>query len=183
MSAVARTSVALTVVALWLTACGSSGGPSSPTDPAVLAPSLASIQPGNATTGVDPNAPVVLRFNHAMMTGMEMLVVLHEGSINGAAVTTTATWSPDRTTLTLKPQGPMKHATTYVVHLSPSLQDTAGHMINMAPGAMMGGQMVSAGMMGGGAMMGGQMVSAGMMGTGWRAADGTFGMIFAFTTA
>jgi hypothetical protein len=117
-----------------------------------------------------------------MMSGMEMLVVLHEGSITGAVVTATATWSSDRTTLTLMPQAPMKRAATYVVHMSPSLKDTAGHMINMSPGAMMGGQAVSAGMMGGGSMMNGQW-GPGMMGAGWQSANGTFGMSFTFTTA
>jgi len=82
----------------------------------------------------------------------------------------------------LMPQAPMKHATTYVVHLSPGLEDTAGHMINMAPGTMMGGWTVSGSMMGGGSMMNGQW-GPGMMGAGWQAADGTFGMMFSFTTA
>jgi len=177
-----RMSVAAPAVALLLAACGSSGGPASPTDTVALAPSLASIQPGNATTGVDPNNPVVLQFTHAMMTGMEMLVVLHEGSVTGAAVAATATWSSDRTMLTLKPQAAMKRGTTYVVHLSPSLQDTAGHMINMASGAMMGGQTVTGGMMGSSSMMNGQW-GQGMAGAGWQASNGTFGMMFTFTTS
>jgi hypothetical protein len=170
------------VAVLLLTACSGSGNTVGPTDTAANAPSLASIQPANAAAGVDPATPIVLHFNHAMMTGMEMLVVLHEGSVTGAVVGMVATWSADRTTLTLMPQAPMKHATTYVVHLSPSLKDTAGHMINLASGTMMGGRTVSGGMMGGGSMMNGQW-GPGMMGAGWQAADGTFGMMFSFTTA
>ena len=38
-----------------------------------------------------------------------------------------------------------------------------------------GGRTVTAGMMGGGAM-------GNMMGDGWRGADGTYGMVFTFTT-
>jgi len=177
-----RSFALLPSAALMLAACSSSGTGVGPADAAVNAPSLASIQPGNAAISVDPNAPVVLRFNHAMMSGMEMLVVLHEGSVTGAAVATTATWSTDRTMLTLMPQSPLKRATTYVVHLSPSLKDTDGLMINMSTGTAMGGQMVSGGMMGGTSMMNGQW-GPGMMGAGWQAANGTFGMTFSFTTA
>lgn len=165
---------------LLLSACSRSDAGVGSADP--NAPVLLSIQPASAAISVDPTAPVVLRFSHAMTTGMEMLVVLHEGSISGPAVTATATWSSDRTTLTLMPQSPMKRVTTDVMHMSPSLQDAVGHMINLSPDAMMGGQAVSAGMMGGGAMMNGQW-GPGMMGAGWKAANGTFGMSFTFTTA
>lgn len=166
--------------ALLLAACASSDTGVGPV--AADAPSLASIQPASAATSISVAAPIVLKFSHAMMNGMEMLVVLHEGSVTGAAVACAATWSTDRTTLTLVPQAALKHATTYMVHMSPSLSDTAGHMINMTPGAAMGGQMVSGSMMGGGSMMNGQW-GPGMMGAGWQAANGTFGMVFAFTTS
>ena len=48
----------------------------------------------------------------------------------------------------------------------------------------LGGQFVSGGMMGSsaGGMMNGTW-SDGMMGAGWKASDGTFGMLFTFTTA
>ncbi|MHB1269029.1 MAG: Ig-like domain-containing domain [Acidithiobacillus ferriphilus] len=170
----------LPLAMLLLAACSSADTGVSPADAA--APSLASIQPASAAISVTVSAPIVMKFSQAMMTGMEMLVVLHEGSVTGAVVACTATWSADRTTLTLVPQTPMKHATTYVVHMSPSLTDTAGHMINLTPGATMGGQMVSGSMMGGTSMMNGQW-GPGMMGAGWQAANGTFGMVFSFTTA
>lgn len=172
----------LPFAALVFAACSRSDTGVGPADAAASAPSLASIQPASTATGVAPNAPVVLRFSHAMMTGMEMLVVLHEGSVTGAVVAATATWSIDRTTLTLMPQASLKGATKYVVHLSPSLKDSAGRMINLSPGTMMGGQNVSGGMMGSTSMMNGQW-GPGMMGTGWQAANGSFGMVFSFTTA
>lgn len=170
------------VAVLLLTACSGSGDTVGPAETAADAPSLVSIQPANAAASVDPAAPIVLHFSRAMMTGMEMLVVLHEGSVTGAVVGATATWSADRTILTLRPQTPLKRTTTYVVHMSPSLKDTAGHMINLSPGTMMGGQTVSGGMMGSGSMMNGQW-GPGMTGAGWQAANGTFGMMFTFTTA
>ncbi len=174
-------SVLLLPLAMALTACGS-GDMGGPTETAASAPSVASIQPANAATGVDPAAPIVLHFSHAMMNGMELLVVMHEGSLSGTVVATSAAWSADRMTLTMMPQAPLKRATTYVVHLSPSLEDMNGHMINLAPGTMLGGQVVIGSMMGGGSMMNGQW-GPGMMGAGWQAANGTFGMVFTFTTA
>lgn len=169
----------LPFAALMISACSSTDAGVGPTD----AVALASIQPANATAGVALSAPIVLHFSKAMMSGMEMLVVLHEGSVTGPVVGTTAMWSSDRTTLTMTPQTAMKHATTYVVHMSPGLQDTAGHMINMTPGTAMGGQTVNSGMMGGAtSMMNGQW-GPGMAGAGWQAANGTFGMMFTFTTA
>lgn len=91
-------------------------------------------------------------------------------------------WSADRTTLTLVPQSALRRATTYVVHLSPSLMDSSGRRIDLSNGMMMGGEGVGGGMVGAGSMMSGPW-GAGMMGAGWRAGDGTFGMTFSFTTA
>lgn len=182
MSARPRIPAVLPFALLFVAACSRSDTSVSPAATAIEAPTLAAIQPASAATGVAPNAPIMLRFSHAMMTGMEMFVILHEGSVTGAVVPATATWSADRTTLTLTPQAPLKGATKYLVHLSPSLQDAAGHQINLSPGAMMGGQSVSGGMMGATSMMNGQW-GPGMMGNGWQAANGTYGMIFTFTTA
>ena len=59
-----------------------------------------------------------------------------------------------------------------------------GGSINLAACARLGGQYATAGMMGipaGGGMMNGAW-GPGMMGEGWRSADGTYGMIFTFTT-
>lgn len=72
--------------------------------------------------------------------------------------------------------------TTYILHLSPSLQGANGQMINMTAGGMMGGQFVTGGMMGSGGMMNGQW-GPGMTRAGWQASNGTFGMFFTFTTA
>ncbi len=177
-----RVLILLPLATLLLAACSGSDDAVGPADSAVGATALASIQPSSSAISVDPNAPVVLRFSHAMMTGMEMLVVLHDASVTGPVVAATATWSSDRTTLTLVPQAPLKRLSTYVVHLSPSLKDASGRAINMSSGTMMGGRTVSGGMMGNRSMMNGQW-GPGMMGAGWQAANGTFGMSFTFTTA
>jgi hypothetical protein len=65
------------------------------------------------------------------------------------------------------------------------MQDAAGSLLNFDHcGAQHAGQWATSSMMGG-SMMGGSMTggAAGMMGAGWRHANGTYGMVFSFTTA
>ena len=164
-----------------LGACGSAVAPA---DLGAIAPTLVRITPASATTNVDPTSPVTITFSHPMMTGVEMLVVLHEGTVTGPQVAGTPRWSADRTVLTFTPSATLKAQTIYILHFSPSLQGANGQMINMGAGMTIGGQYVSSGMMGAAAagMMNGQW-GPGMMGTGWKASDGTFGMFFTFTTA
>lgn len=181
-------SLALATLAsiLALGACSTSG--SSLTSPdgvlATDAPTALSVLPAAAATGVDPTKPIVITFNMAMMSGMEMLVVVHEGSVTGPQVTGTPSWSADRRVLTITPATTLKAKTTYVVHLSPSLEGANGKTIDLAQCTKIGGQYVGGGMMGSGAggMMNGTW-GPGMMGAGWQASDGTFGMLFTFTTA
>ena len=148
------------------------------------------VAPASGAVSVNPAAPVVISFSHAMMTGMEFLVVLHEGAVTGPQVVGTTTWSSDRLTLTFTPAQPLKSKTTYVLHLSPNLKDANGQPLNFpwcaqhlggqaASGATLGGMMGS----GSGGMMGSG--SGGMMGSGWQAGSGAwgYGMTFTFTTA
>lgn len=155
-----------------------------PADPSAIRPTVLAVSPVSGTIGVDPTKPVVINFSHQMMTGMEMLVVLHEGTVTGPQVAGSSVWSSDRAVLTFTPSAPLKAKTAYILHLSPSLQGANGQMINMTAGGMMGGQFVTGGMMGsaGGGMMNGQW-GPGMTGAGWQASNGTFGMFFTFTTA
>jgi hypothetical protein len=148
------------------------------------------ITPANGARNVDPSAPITIAFNHSMMTGMEMLIAVREGAVNGPAVAGTSTWSSDRTALTFTPASPLKSKTTYVVHMSPNLTDATGDTVNFAACAnALGGQSVRSSMMGGSyGMMGssnGMMGrSYGMMGSGWQAGSGMwgYGMMLTFTT-
>lgn len=165
-------------------ACAASSTVAAP-DTTLNAATVISVSPASATVGADPTKPVIISFSHAMMNGMEMLVLVHEGSLTGPAVVGVATWSTDRTMMTFVPSSPLKAHTVYMVHLSPSLKDAAGQAINLAAGMQMGGQYATAGMMGlasGAGMMNGAW-GPGMMGSGWKSTDGTFGMFFSFTTA
>lgn len=181
-----RNTLALATLASILTlgACGMSS--SSPTSPgselATDSPIALSVLPAAGTTGVDPARPITITFNMSMMSGMELLVVLHEGSAAGPQITGLSSWSADRRVLTFMPATTLKAKTAYLVHLSPSLQGTNGKSIDLAQCAKIGGTYVTGNMMGSASMMNGSWGS-GMMGAGWKATDGTFGMLFTFTTA
>lgn len=172
---------------LLTTAYGCAGDGNAPTAPRLPASDplvVRSVVPASGATNVDPNAPITVSFNYGMMTAMDRLVVLHEGSVTGPAVAGTATWSTDRTTLTFTPATRLKSRTTYVLHLSPNLIDVRGDTVNFAACATaVGGRAVSSSGMGG---SGGMMGSGnGMMGSGWQPGSGTwgYGMTLTFTTA
>ena len=176
--------LALTGIMLSSAACVGMAGTTEPGSTAD-SPVVLSLTPANAATDVNPSGPVTISFDRPMMAGMEALVLVHEGSVTGLIVTGTASWSADRTVLTFAPTAPLKARTAYVVHLSPAMRGTNGQRLDLAACARLGGRSVTAGMMGTTAT-GGMMNGAwgpGMMGDGWRATDGTFGMVFTFTTA
>ncbi len=140
-------------------------------------PVVLSVSPANGETGVSAAGPVVVTFSHSMMAGMQLNVVLHEASVTGSAVAGTATWSTDRRTLSFVPSSPLKSATTYVLHIAPTLRAASGQALDHGSCAALGGRNVTSGMMSGG------MPGGGMMGEGWQMAEGSYGVIFSFTTA
>lgn len=150
---------------------GSATAPSADADlPVVL-----SVIPASNAANVNPSSRITIAFNHPMMVGMELLVILHEGTVAGPQVPGSFTWSPDRTTLTFAPAEALKSKTTYVLHLSPNLKDATGRAIDFGGCAQrVGGQRLSGGMTGGG-----------MMGSGWQPGSGTwgYGMTLTFTSA
>ena len=175
--------------AVVITACGGTTGTTYPSTRSASDAVVRSVVPAGGATGVDPAAPITIAFSRPMMQGMEMLIVLHEGSVSGAEVAGSATWSSDRTQLTFTPAAPLKSQTTYVLHFSPNLTDSAGATIDWpACAGAVGGTAANAGMFGGG-MMGGGMTGGGMgpgmMGSGWQPGSGTwgYGMLVTFTTA
>ena len=187
----ARLSLNTLLVAAVFACAGDKNAPTAPRL-ATSGPLLVrNVIPASGATNVDRRAPITISFSSGMMTGMEKLVVLHEGSVTGPAVAGTAMWSIDRTTLTFTPANPLKSNAAYVLHLSPNLLDSKGDTVDFAacatavggrpvPSSMMKG---SSGMMGGGnGMMGG---TNGMMGSGWQPGSGTwgYGMTLTFTTA
>ena len=151
---------------------GTATGPSSP------ATALVSVTPTGGSASVAYGAPIVIAFSHAMASGMEIYVSLHEGGVTGPTVPCVATWSSDRTTLTFTPAAPLKSATAYTLHVGGGMKDAEGNPIDMAAHGMMGGQWATGSMMTGGGMMNGRE-----MGAGWQGSNGMYGMVFTFTSA
>ncbi len=181
-----RTSVAISLalgLALLAVGCGGGNGTMmgpNPSGTGSTGASFMSVTPQGGATGVSVSAPIMFRFGAAMGAGMEQYVDLHMGDLAGPNVPMSCGWSGDRTTLTCTPQGPLSSRTSYVVHLGGGMMTQAGQPLDYARyGPMMGGQWIMGGMMG--SSHGGD--PWGMMGSGWRNANGSYGMAFTFTTA
>ncbi len=121
----------------------------------------------------------MLRFGGAMAAGMERYVDLHLHDLSGPVVPMACAWSPDGTVLTCTPASPLAAHTTYAIHMGGGLMSRAGSVIDYSPALAMGGRWIMGGMMTG--SHGG--MGWGMMTGDWRNANGSYGMVFTFTTA
>lgn len=144
---------------------------------------LLSVQPSPGSLGVTVGATVVISFDHPIALGMEEFAVLHEGSLTGPEVDGLWELSDDRTELTFTPAEELKPGTMYVIHVGGGMMNGYGNVVNLGRhGIGMGGQWATQQMMTGG-MGSGMGGNGGMMGEGWRhPTNGTFGMMFEFTT-
>ena len=174
--------VAFPLVAVVITAgCGNDGGMM--TGPSTMGSRagavLMSVSPQGGATGVTTTAVITFRFSAAMGVGMEQFVDLHVGDLAGPTLPMSCGWSDDRTVMTCTPHGALQPRTTYALHLGGGLMSQARQPLDYGQhGGMMGGQWITGGMMGtshgGGAW--------GMMGSGWSNSNGSYGMVFSFTT-
>lgn len=150
-------------------------------------PALLSVQPEGGAMDVSVGSDVVVTFDHALARGMEEYAALHEGTVTGPEVSGTWTLSEDGTVLTFVPSASLKPATTYVIHIGGGMTDANGDHVDLdMHGISMGGQWATQSMMtdgmGGMGGMGGQ--TSDHMGAGWQhPSNGTYGMVFLFTTA
>jgi hypothetical protein len=138
-----------------------------------------SVSPAGGATGMADGSSLTFQFSGAMAAGMEQYVDLHTGDLSGAEVAMSCAWSADRTLLTCTPVSPLAAHTTYAIHLGGGMMSSGGAVVDYTAGLGMGGQWIMGGMMTG--THGG--MGWGMMGSGWRNANGSYGMAFAFTTA
>lgn len=165
-------------------ACSDSG---SPVDPNIEATVFLSVVPRGGATGVDRFAPVFIEFDHELMDGMQAFALLHEGSVTGPEVDGTWTLSPDRLSLRFTPSEPLSPDATYTIHLGGGMEGMNGQPVDFDEhGDHMGGAWATdatmRGTMAGGGMMGGAM-GGDHMGSGWQhATNGSYGMVFSFTT-
>lgn len=180
------------LVALLLVGVAACSDDAGPAGPALEAPALLSVVPQGGAFGVDPSTDVVLRFDHALMPGMEAYVDLHEGAVTGPEVMGTWSMGADGTSLRFVHDAPLSPDTEYAVHIGGGMMGEGGLHVDFAShGPGMGGSWATAGMMGGGpgSGMGNGMGQPGgdgqgyHMGEGWQHPDnGSYGMVFTFTT-
>jgi hypothetical protein len=139
-----------------------------------LATQLISVSPSGGAIAVPPGSNIVLSFDRAMMAGMEQYVALHAGGVTGPSIPITCAWSNGQQTLTCQPGQPLTAATRHTIHLGGGMMSADGRPVDMERYGMgMRGQWATGGMMGN---------QTGMMGSGWMHANGSYGMVFEFTT-
>ncbi len=164
-----------------LIACGAllfaAGCSDSSSAPNQTTTTLTLVSPAGDATNVDPAATISLTFSGPMAQGMENYMDVHAGTTAGAIMPMTCTWSADRTTLTCTHAAPFAAGSTYTIHVGAGMTDANGNVVNMVN--MMADTWLMPGMMGG--MHAGQPMN--MMGAGWQGSNGSYGMMFTFTTA
>lgn len=163
--------VALGLLAL---ACGS--------DPAASEPGavLLSVMPAGGADAVDPDGPIVVRFDQPIHGHMVGYVALHRGDVNGPVVAGSWGLREGGTELVFEPAQRLEPATDYSIHVGGGMTDTRGRHVDLEThGPHMGGQWAGSSTMGG-TMMGG---SHPHMDNGWRhPGNGSHGMVFRFRT-
>jgi hypothetical protein len=166
----------LPALSIALVACADD--PNAPAEETVLL----SVIPEGGATNVDTETPIELAFDHAM--GNAIYAALHEGGdVAGPLVDGTWSWSPDSARVTFTPVSPLSPQTRYTIHVGGGMTDLDGHMIDFEQhGYDMGGEWVTQGMMDQRMMNGTMMGEDDMMGEGWQHANGSYGMVFSFTT-
>ena len=138
------------------------------------------VSPAGGATSMAVGSPMTFRFSGAMGAGMEQYFDLHMGDLSGAEVAMTCAWSADRTQLTCTPGSPLASRTTYALHMGGGMMSAGGMAVDYTTyGPGMGGQWIMGGMMTG--THGG--MGWGLMASGWHNANGSYGMVFTFTTA
>ncbi len=186
MKKCAGASVPLALAGVLVLAGGCSRSPAGPT---TQTPALESVSPKAGATDVPLGTPVVVRFNHPLAAGMEQYLDVHVGDVSGPEVDGGCVMSGDGTTLTFTPSGSLQPGTTYMIHVGGGMMDDDGQSVDLGEYGMgMGGEWVTAAMMGdstgmGPGMMGADSTWEGHMGSGWEdPQNGTWGMEFPFTT-
>jgi hypothetical protein len=153
--------------------------PAGPGGPVAGAVALMAVSPVAGASSVPVGSLITFRFSGAMGSGMEQYMDLHVGGLSGAEMPMNCVWSEDRTQVTCTPASPLASGTMYAIHLGGGMMSATGTAVDDTAGLGMGGQWIMGGMMTG--THGG--MGWGTMSSGWRNPNGSYGMVFTFTTA
>ncbi len=153
--------------------------------------STTSVEPETALLSVSPeggaqdvngdSTSIEVTFDHAMHDHATDYMAVHEGDVTGPEVMGSWTMEENGTHMRFVPDAALEGGTQYTVHLGGGMEDHEGRPVDLETHGMgMGGMWATDSMMTGG-MMGGQHAH---MGEGWQHPDnGSYGMVFTFTTA
>lgn len=166
------------VLSLGLAACG---GVDTAVDVEIEPAAFLSVIPTGGATNVDRSAPIIVTFDHSIMSGMEAYADVHKGDLTGPEVPGAWTMAPDRTSMTFQPANTLDPSTMYTIHLGGAMMGADGGPVDLEThGSHRGGSWATSTMMGG-AMNGSP--SGTHAGDGWRhSSNGSYGMAFTFTT-
>ena len=175
------------LVAALAAACGSDSMDPNRSTP-TPSTALLSVTPQGGATNVDRAGPLVLRFDGAMMPGMEAFVDLHRGDVTGPTHPIGCEWSEDHATLTCMPEAPLEPHARYMLHLGGGMRDADGAPVQLDPGHCNGQWVGAEGPMAPGMGHGGMPDGSHGgepwtgMGSGWRHQNGSYGMGVTFET-
>ena len=134
---------------------------------------LQAVAPAGGSIGVSTKDSVVITFSSSTRSGMELFVSLHQGSVTGPTVAHAATWSPDHSTLILRPDSALQAGKPYTVHIGGGILDKFGNTIDMGQnGLSQGGAWATTTLMSG----------SGETTPGWLGLNGDYGLLFNFST-
>ena len=176
-----RISLAFTI-ALSLPACSDSPVATN-TDDTVTA--LFSVQPTGGARGVEIPAQVRITFTHPLPDHMTTFVDMHHGGVDSPTVDGTWSFTPDHMTLMFEPGEPLHPGMDYTIHLGGGMGDTFGRPVDLGTRrAECGGEWALGSMFGRAGMPGGGhgWENSGHVGNGWAHTNGSYGMMFGFTT-
>ena len=122
---------------------------------------------------------MTMTFSGPMMPDMEQYLDLHHGEASGPVVPMTCTWSADRETVRCAPSQPLESRSTYTIHVGGGMMDADDHVGDLQTHMTgNGGEWFMPTMMGG--IHDGMPMSG--MGPGWKGTNGSYGLLFPFTT-
>lgn len=169
-------------IALSLPACSDSPVA---TDTEDTLAALLAVQPTGGAFGVAISTQVSITFSHPLPEHVAAFVDMHQGPLTGPMVEGTWSFTPDHMTLMFEPGQPMHSGTGYTIHLGGGMVDTFGRPVDLGTRrAECGGEWALGPMFDGAGMPGGHgWENSGHLGNGWAHTNGSYGMVFSFTTA
>jgi hypothetical protein len=141
---------------------------------------LLRVEPQGGATAVDLGTSVLITFDKPIMPVMVEYAALHSGDVTGPEVEGSWALSQNGTVLSFIPAAALTPATIYTVHLGGGMRGVHGEGVDLYMHGRnhMGGEWTPGSMMTGNGMVGEHP----HMSDGWQHANGSYGMVFTFTT-